>query len=93
MAQCHEVACETCNGYVDHLINSGESGTIPSMPHNLAKALDEAWQDNMWDICEDACHELCQELDSARHAYDEQKAQFNQLRSDYESLDDQLDNE
>ena len=49
------------------------------MPHNLAKALDEAWRDSMQDIREDACHKLCQELDSARHAYDEQKAQFNQL--------------
>ena len=47
----------------------------------------------MQDICEDACHELRQELNSARHAYDEQKAQFNWLRSDYESLEDQLDDE
>ena len=43
MAQCHEVTCETCNRYVDHLISGMESGTVPSMPHNLAKALDEAW--------------------------------------------------
>ena len=91
MAQCHKVTCATCNGYVDHLINSVESGAVPSTPHNLAKALDDAWQDSMWDICEDARHELCQELDSTCHAYDKQKAQFNQLRSDYESLKDQLD--
>ena len=63
------------------------------MPHNLAKALNEAWRDGMRDIHEDAHHELHQELDSARCAYDEQKAQFNRLRSDYESLEDQLDNE
>ena len=47
----------------------------------------------MQDLHEDARHELCEELDSACHAYDEQKAQFNQLRSDYESLEDQLDDE
>ena len=93
VAQCHEVTCETCSGYVDHLITGVESSAIPSTPHNLAKALDEAWRDGMQDICEDACHELRQELDSARCAYDEQKAQFNQLRTDYESLEDQLDDE
>ena len=79
MAQCHEVTCEMCSGYVDHLITGVESGTIPSTPHNLAKALNVAWRDGMWDIHEAACHELCQELDSACHAYDEQKSQFNQL--------------
>ena len=45
----------------------------------------------MQDICKDARHELCQELDSTRCAYDKQKAQFNWLQSDYESLNDQLD--
>ena len=79
MAQCHKVTCKTCNGYIDHLINGAESGTTPSTPHNLAKALNEAWQEGMWDIHEDAHHELCQELNSAYHAYDEQKAQFNWL--------------
>ena len=74
VAQCHKVACKMCNGYVNHLINGMESGTVPSTPHNLAKALDEAWRDGMWDICEDARHELRQELNSARRAYDEQKA-------------------
>ena len=29
VAQCHEVTWEMCNGYIDHLINSMESGTIP----------------------------------------------------------------
>ena len=43
VAQCHQVSCETCNRYVNHLINGMESGTIPSTPHNLTKALDEAW--------------------------------------------------
>ena len=47
----------------------------------------------MRDIHKDACHELCQELDSACCAYNEQKAQFNRLQSDYGSLEDQLDNE
>ena len=47
----------------------------------------------MWDIREDAHYKPCQELDSAHRAYDEQKAQFNRLQSDYESLDDQLDDE
>ena len=93
MAQCHEVTCEMCSGYVDHLITGVESGAVPSTPHNLAKALDEAWRDGMRDIREDARHELRQELDSAHRAYDEQKAQFNRLRSDYESLEDQLDDE
>ena len=93
MAQCHEVTCKTCNGYVNHLINGVESGAVPSTPHNLAKALDEAWRDGMRDIHKDAHHELCQELDSTHRAYDEQKAQFNQLRLDYESLKDQLDDE
>ena len=93
VAQCHEVTCETCNGYVDHLINGVESGTVPSMPHNLSKALNEAWREGMQDICKDAHHELHQELNSACHAYDEQKSQFNWLRSDYESLKDQLDDE
>ena len=79
MAQCHEVTCETCSGYVDHLITGVESGAIPSTPHNLAKAIDEAWRDSMGDIHKDACHELHQEPDSARCAYNEQKAQFNQL--------------
>ena len=93
VAQCHEVTCETCSGYVDHPITGVESGTIPSMPHNLAKALDEARRDGMRDIHKDAHHELHQELDSARHAYDKQKAQFNWLQLDYESLEDQLDDE
>ena len=93
VAQCHEVTCKMCNGHINHLINGVERGTIPSMPHNLAKALDKAWRDGMWDIHEDACCELHQELDSACHAYDEQKAHFNWLRSDYESLKDQLDDE
>ena len=79
VAQCHEVTCVTCNGYVNHLISSMESGTVPSTPHNLAKALDEAWRDSMQDICKDARHKLRQELDSACCAYNEQKAQFNQL--------------
>ena len=79
VAQCHEVTCETCSGYVDHLITGVESGAVPSTPHNLAKALDEAWRDGMRDIHEDAHHELRQELDSTRCAYNEQKAQFNQL--------------
>ena len=70
MAHCHEVACETCNRYVNHLINDVESGAVPSTPLNLSKALDEAWSEGMWDIREDACHGLRQELDSARRAYD-----------------------
>ena len=36
MAQCHEVTCETCSGYIDHLITGVESGAVPSMLHNLA---------------------------------------------------------
>ena len=79
MAQCHEVTCKTCNGYVNHLINGVESGAIPSTPHNLTNALDEAWREGMQDICEDACHKLHQELDNAHHAHNEQKAQFNWL--------------
>ena len=47
----------------------------------------------MQDISKDAHHELRQEFDSTHCAYDEQKAQFNWLQSDYESLDDQLDDE
>ena len=43
VAQCHKVTCETCSGYVDNLITGVESGAVPSMPHNLAKALNEAW--------------------------------------------------
>ena len=43
VAQCHEVACKTCNGYVNHLITCVESSAIPSTFHNLAKALDKAW--------------------------------------------------
>ena len=93
MAQCHEVACKTCNGYINHLISSMESGAVPSMPLNLSKALDEAWSEGMWDIHEDACHRLHQELDSTCCAYDKQKSQFNWLRSDYNALNDQLDNE
>ena len=68
VAQCHEVTCETCNGYINHLINGVESGTIPSMPHNLAKALNEAWRDSMWDIHQDAHCKLRQELNSAHRA-------------------------
>ena len=93
VAQCHKVACETCNGYIDHLINGVESGAVPSMPLNLSKALNEAWSKGMCDLCEDAHHGLRQELDSAHCAYDEQKAQFNQLRSYYNALNDQLDDE
>ena len=93
VAQCHEVACETCNGYIYHLINDMESGAVLSMPLNLSKALNEAWSKGMWDIHEDARHGLCRELDSARHAYDEQKAQFNWLQLDYDALDNQLDDE
>ena len=46
------------------------SSAVPSMPHNLAKALNEAWQEGMWNIHKDAHHELHQELNSAHCAYD-----------------------
>ena len=45
----------------------------------------------MQDIHEDAHHKLHQDLESAHCAYNEQKAQFNWLQSDYKSLKDQLD--
>ena len=37
VAQCHEVTCETCSGYVDHLITGVESGAVPSTPTTLPK--------------------------------------------------------
>ena len=58
MALCHEAACEACDAYFVHLITGAEGDSFRTTPDNLAKALDEAWKDGMWDICGDACYEL-----------------------------------
>ena len=47
----------------------------------------------MQDICKDAHYELQCEINTAHHAYDKQKAQFDQLLRDYESLDNQFNKE
>ena len=77
VALCHKAACEACDTYFAHLITGAEGGSLSTTPDNLSKALDEAWKDGMWGIREDAHYELGHELDTACHAYDEQKAQFN----------------
>ena len=53
VAQCHKVTCETCNGYVGHLINGVCQGSSPSSsgqthivrldPHHLAGPTGPYW--------------------------------------------------
>ena len=93
LAQCHNTGCDLCAQYIVHLACGGNAGELSSWPPCLEQALDEAWPEEMAQICEDAQTALRSEIEDTHCIIYEHGAQMATAKLDYTQLGEKYDEE